>query len=187
MAQDDRSDGQLLVIAQTDPEAFGVFYDRHVKLLLGFFYRRTASAELAADLTAETFAAAWQARGRYRDTGAPAVAWLLGIARRELAHTFRRGRAADRARRRLGLPRMEVDDQSLERIEELADFAPMRAAIRDAMHGLSPKLAAAVQLRVAQELPYAEVARRLGCTEQAARARTARALTQLASALKEYA
>jgi DNA-directed RNA polymerase specialized sigma24 family protein len=50
------TDDELL--SSNDPEAFGVFYDRHVKALLGYFARRTFDAEEAADLTAETFASA---------------------------------------------------------------------------------------------------------------------------------
>src|SRR5215212_1034272 len=61
-----------------DPEAFGVFYDRHVATLLGYFARRTGDAEAAADLTAETFASAIVARRRFRASGPPAIAWLFG-------------------------------------------------------------------------------------------------------------
>jgi RNA polymerase sigma-70 factor (ECF subfamily) len=93
---------------------------------------------------------------------------------------------ADRARRRLGMPRLAVDDVSLERIEELADFEATRTAIREALDDLSPKLAEAVKLRVGLELPYAEVAERLGCTEATARARTARALGRLTEAMETY-
>ena len=42
--QDRRSDAELLKAAEDEPEAFGVFYDRHVRMLLAFFYRRSASA-----------------------------------------------------------------------------------------------------------------------------------------------
>ena len=54
---DPRSDGELLVATASDPEAFGLFYRRHVRGMLSFFRRRVGSAELALDLTAETFAA----------------------------------------------------------------------------------------------------------------------------------
>lgn len=174
-------DAELL--AADDPEAFGVFYDRHVLALLGFFYRRTACAESAADLTAETFAAAFVARRRYRDLGAPARAWLIGIGRRKLARLFRRQRVDMRARRGLGMQRVELDDESLERIEELVDLHPLAEAVREAMGELSPKLAA-VSLRVGDGLPYAEVARRLGCSEGAARVRVARALAKLEGLLE---
>jgi DNA-directed RNA polymerase specialized sigma24 family protein len=49
-----------------DPEDFGRFYDRYVRSLLAYFQRRTRDPEAAADLTAETFAAALAARGRFQ-------------------------------------------------------------------------------------------------------------------------
>ena len=67
-----------------------------------YFARRTRDAELAADLTAETFAAALDGAHRHRPDKGPAVAWLYGIARRKLAHAARKGAVEDRARRRLG-------------------------------------------------------------------------------------
>jgi hypothetical protein len=76
---DMRSDVDLLRDSRSDPEAFGVLYDRHERAVLAYLARRTASAEDAADLAAETFAAAFLARRRYVDTGAPVLAWLLGM------------------------------------------------------------------------------------------------------------
>jgi DNA-directed RNA polymerase specialized sigma24 family protein len=52
------SDEELLVRTASEPEAFGVFYDRFEAAVLGFFFRATRRADLAADLTAEVFAAA---------------------------------------------------------------------------------------------------------------------------------
>jgi DNA-directed RNA polymerase specialized sigma24 family protein len=62
------SDAELLRQSTRRPEAFGEFYDRHAEPLLGFFARRTWDAQEAADLTAETFAAAFASRRRYRDS-----------------------------------------------------------------------------------------------------------------------
>jgi RNA polymerase sigma-70 factor (ECF subfamily) len=42
----------------------------------------------------------------------------------------------------------------------------------------------AVRLRVVDELPYAQVAQRLGCSEGAARVRVTRGLAQLAEVLE---
>jgi hypothetical protein len=53
-----------------DPEAFGRLYDRHARAVLAFFMRRTGWPQLAADLTAETFAAAFVSRKRYRESRA---------------------------------------------------------------------------------------------------------------------
>jgi RNA polymerase sigma-70 factor (ECF subfamily) len=183
-SEDSRSDAELLAASSAEPEAFGIFYDRHVRALLAFFYRRTACPQTAADLAAETFAVAFAARHRFRDIGAPGLAWLLGIARREFSAAVRRENVRDRARRRLGMERVELDDLSLERIEELADLTPLRATVEAALDSLTPKLAEAVSLRVERELPYAEVARRIGCSEGAARVRVARGLAQLAEQLE---
>jgi RNA polymerase sigma factor (sigma-70 family) len=182
---EDKSDAELLQGSVEDPEMFGIFYDRHAPALLSFFYKRTASAQLAADLTAETFAQAFLARSRYRDTSAPARAWLFAIARHELSRSARRQRAENRARRRLGVIQTVVYDSDLERIEELADFRPLRNAIHFALKELPPTLSEAVILRVANDLPYPEVARRLGCTEKAARVRVSRALARLGEFLGE--
>ncbi|MGH2953386.1 MAG: RNA polymerase sigma factor [Solirubrobacterales bacterium] len=178
------SDAELLRASGRDPEAFGILYDRHGPTLLAYFQRRTACPETAADLTAETFAAAFHARRRYRDTGAPALAWLFGIARHQLATAIRSEQVDDRARRRLGMERVELDDDALRRIEEFADLKPIRSRLAAALAEIPPASAEAVQLRVAAELPYAEVARRLGCTEGAARVRVARALTKLADTME---
>jgi RNA polymerase sigma-70 factor (ECF subfamily) len=178
------TDAELLSASSSDPEAFGVFYDRHAAAVLAFLMRRTGSAQLAADLVAETFAAAFISRRRYRDTGAPALAWLLGIARHKLAGAVRSERVERRARKRLALERIEVDDRSLERIEELAGLEELRRDVDQALAKLTPIVAEAVQLRVLGELPYAEVAQRLGCSEGTARVRVARGLTLIANALE---
>ena len=69
---DSRTDGELLVATSAEPEAFGVFYRRHVRGVLGFFRRRAASPEVALDLTAETFACALEASERYELRPEPA-------------------------------------------------------------------------------------------------------------------
>lgn len=178
------SDAELLAASAGASEAFGEFYQRHARVVLAYFYRRTACAQTSADLTGETFAAAFAGRTRYRDTGAPARVWLLGIARHQLLRSFRRSSVPDRARRRLGMERVEVEELSYERIETLADLVPLRDAVNASMATLSPKLADAVRLRIGLDLPYRDVARRLGTTEGTARARVARGLSQLIDRLE---
>jgi RNA polymerase sigma factor (sigma-70 family) len=180
--QVEQSDAELLASDRT--EDFGILYDRHVKAVLGFLYRRTADPDTAADLAAETFAQAFLSRRRFRDPGHGARAWLLGIAHHQLTRTLRRRRVEDKARKRLGMERVPMDEVSYERIEELADFAPVREAIREAMGSLSPKLAEALTLRIGLELPYDEVARRLRCSQGAARVRVARGLARLTDLLE---
>src|SRR3954468_21645455 len=98
------SDADLLVRARRDPAAFGTFYRRHVGAVLAFHRRRTGDPELALDLAAETFARALEGVGSFEPGRGPARAWLFAIARNLLADSYRRGRVADEARRRLGIP-----------------------------------------------------------------------------------
>ena len=133
---DERSDDDLLAATRAEPEAFAVFYRRHVDALLAYFARRTRDAELAADLTAETFAAALDGAHRHRPERGPAVAWLYGIARRQLAHAARTGAVEDRARRRLGMAPLQLTDEALERVEALATADASAALIREGLAAL---------------------------------------------------
>lgn len=177
-------DYELLQESAVNPDAFGVFYDRHIDAVIRFLVRRTACKELSADLAAETFAAAFIARKRYRDRGGGARPWIMTIAHNKLVKTMKRGQAEDRARKRLGIPRVEMTDESFERAEQLADIEGERKLIAEAVEQMPGDLAAAVYLRVGLDLPYAEVARRLDCTEGAARVRVMRGLAKLAERME---
>jgi RNA polymerase sigma-70 factor (ECF subfamily) len=113
----DRDDDALLLAAAEDPEAFARFYRAHVRGVIAYFRRRVGDAELAADLTAETFAAALAGRRRFTPERGPAAAWLYGIARRQLVTFHRRGHVERRARRRMGMARIELTDEMLDRVE----------------------------------------------------------------------
>lgn len=61
----DLSDDELLFRARSESRAFETFYRRYVALVTGYFVNRTRSPELAADLTAETFACLLEAVGQF--------------------------------------------------------------------------------------------------------------------------
>ena len=160
--------------------SFAELYARHARGLTAFFVRRTFDPEAAVDLVGETFAQAFTARRRFRGI-APEdeAAYLYGIARHLLSAYWRRGRAERRALDRLGIPSAAVDDESLQRIERLAGLQPMRQLLGQELARLSAEHREALQLRVVEELPYADVASRLGVSEDVARARVSRALRAL--------
>jgi RNA polymerase sigma factor (sigma-70 family) len=141
------SDDELL--ASLEPGSFAVFYRRHVEDLVAFFMRRTRNAELAADLTAETFAAALVARARFDPGRGSASAWLFGIALHKLARVERREAAERRARRRLGMERIELTDADIERIDALG--SSVRADVL--LERLSPEQRDAIRAHVIDERP----------------------------------
>jgi RNA polymerase sigma factor (sigma-70 family) len=169
----DATDEQLLVAR--DAASFELFYVRHVDAMLGFFARRTFDAEMAADLCAETFAAALASRHRFRPGGPPATAWLFGIGAKKLADAQRRGYADMRARRRLGMERIELSDQVIARIERLGEGDETRAL----MERLPPEQRAAIAAHVVDERPYGEIAGELQTSEAVVRKRVSRGLATM--------
>ncbi len=174
---DPRTDADLLAATATDPEAFGEFYERHEDFVLLFLLRRTRDPELAADLTAETFAQALCSASRFRPGPTPAIAWLVGIARNVLAMSIRRRRVEDDARRKLGMQRVQFDDEALARIERVEGDADVMRRLE----GLPPDQRDAVLARVVRERDYAEIADELGCSESVVRKRVSRGLKELRS------
>jgi RNA polymerase sigma factor (sigma-70 family) len=181
VAQDwDRlSDDQLLRASRRQPEAFAAFYRRHERRMLAFFLVRAGDAEVAADLAAETFAAALTSVGRFRPRPEPATAWLFGIARNTLAMSRRSGRVEDRARRRLGMDRLELTDEVIESIEAMAGEA------EGLVEELPPAQREAVRARVVDERDYGEIASDLRCSEAVVRKRVSRGLATVRQRMEE--
>jgi RNA polymerase sigma-70 factor, ECF subfamily len=167
-------------------EGYHRLYEAASERLLGFFVRRAPDVETALDLWAETWAVAFERRRTFRGReGEQDEAWLFGIAYRQLARYRRSGAIERRALRRLGLERPVVSEEELDRVLELGIADALRGRVNGALAGLAPEHAAAVRLRVVEELPYPEVARRLGISQANARARVSRGLRTLATTLED--
>lgn len=166
-------------IGREDRAALGVVYDRYEDLLLGFFRRATGRADLAADLTAETFASALGSLDGFRPALGSARGWLFGIARHELAQLWRRRRVEATARRRAGMEAIELTDDDLERIDQLdSDETSLRL-----LEALPEDQRSAVVGRVLEERDYSELAAELECSELVVRQRVSRGLRAMRSKL----
>lgn len=88
----------LVERAKSDIEAFGELYDRYYSPILGYALKRTASIEVAQDVTSEVFFKALNKLRQFQWRGIPFSAWLYRIANNEIANHFRRN-----GRRPLGL------------------------------------------------------------------------------------
>ena len=175
----DAPDETLLAQARSEPSAFGAFYRRHEDRVLSYFLARVGDPEVAADLTAETFAAALASAHRFRPRKEPAAAWLFGIAGNTLAMSRRRGRVEARARERLGMAPLELSDEAIERIAELDHVA--LALVKD----LPADQQEAVRARVIDERDYADIAKDMRCSEAVVRKRVSRGLGTLREHLEE--
>jgi RNA polymerase sigma factor (sigma-70 family) len=180
---DTKTDRQLLEEARGGHgEVFEIVYRRHHAVVLAFLARRVQQPELAADLLAETFASLLAlVRDPQRAVPPIPVAWLLVTARNLLIDSHRRGTVDDRARRRLAMRRVVLDDRDLERVEEISAQTDL---MRELALRLEPDQLQALQARVLDEREYAEIAAQLKCSESVVRKRVSRALGVLRRAME---
>jgi RNA polymerase sigma-70 factor (ECF subfamily) len=171
----------------TDADALADLYRREGEKVLIFLTRRTWDAEIALELTAETFAVAI---GGWRRLGPLTVeqqrAWLFTVARRQLSHYLRRARVERRAIERLGMQVPTVSEDDAAQIERCAGLEEMRTVLAAELSRLSGDQREAVRLRVVEECSYEVLSERLGVSEQVARARVSRGLRRLADALEPH-
>jgi RNA polymerase sigma-70 factor (ECF subfamily) len=172
---DSATDADLLRESRHSSAAFRVLYERHAERVHGFLFRRTREPGAAVELTAETFAQAWLSRDRYTDHDEGTIApWLFGIARHVLAASVRRQAlersARDRLQLQLGTVSGSTDPAWLVGLDD--DLTAALAELPDGQRR-------AIELRVVADQAYADVARRLDITPQAARVRVHRGLSAI--------
>jgi RNA polymerase sigma factor (sigma-70 family) len=180
---DTKTDRQLLEEARGGHgEVFEIVYRRHHAVVLAFLARRVQQPELAADLLAETFASLLAlVRDPQRAVPPIPIAWLLVTARNLLTDSHRRGTVDDRARRRLAMQPLVLDDRDLERVAEISAETDL---LRELALLLDPDQLQALRARVLDERDYAEIAAQLKCSESVVRKRVSRALGVLRSVME---
>jgi RNA polymerase sigma factor (sigma-70 family) len=173
MGHRDRSDQELL---EAD---FGAFYDRYLGAVGAFVGGRVRAPDVGFDVVAETFARALEKRAQYDPARAPAIAWLIGIARNLIVDAARRGQVEASSRVRLGMAPVELYDEQLDAV---AEFNARDLGV--ALAGLPVEQRDAVLKRVVLEQPYPTIAEELRCSEQVVRKRVSRGLAALRTNLE---
>jgi len=172
----------VAAVARGDEVAFSRLYRCYLPLVVRWSLRETRNRELAADLSAEVFAAALTSARRYRPERGSVTAWLLGIARNKLLESRRRGRVEDSARRRLRMEPVALTDADLDRVDELAS---LDAEILALVERLPAAQRQALAAHVIDERPYEQIAAELCCSQSVVRQRVSRALRTLRSQMEE--
>jgi RNA polymerase sigma factor (sigma-70 family) len=162
------SDADLIARSLAEPDLFTAIFDRHSAEILRYVYARLG-AELAEDVTAETFLAAFRCRDRYNGAWPDARPWLYGIAVRQI----RRHRRVEARRLRLlrsALADRPTPDHSNRVVERVTAqrLGPRLAAVVAALPQQDREL---LLLFAWAELTYAEAATALGTTTSAVKAR----------------
>ncbi len=173
-------DAAVIESSRREPERFAVLFDRHAPHIHRYLARR-AGREVADDLLAETFLAAFSRRDRYDLSRSDARPWLYGIAtnlvgqhRRNQARQYRLGQAAPAESEVPGHAERVVADVTAQAMRPLLDsaLATLPAGDRD------------VLLLVAwEQLSYEEVSLALAIPVGTVRSRLNRARTKVRQVL----
>lgn len=178
------SDARLIErTARGDERAFEAFYRRYQGPVIGYHLRRTGGRDLAFDLAAETFAAVIASADRFDASKGSAAGWLFGIAANKLRKALATGRVEDEARARLRHEPVQLDDEDLLRVDELASQHDETELSR-LLHKLPAPQRDAILARVIEERSYADIAAELECSEAVVRQRVTRGLGRLRSRME---
>lgn len=143
-------------------------FRRHYGEIYRYVRRRTRDEHEAEELTQQVFA---DAAASLRCDGRPPIAWLYAVARRRFADAARRNsrRAAVSVR---------PDDQ--------VEYGPsVAASLRAAFGRLPATQREVVVLKLLRGASFAEIARAVGTSEEAARMRFSRALRSVRADLEQ--
>jgi RNA polymerase sigma-70 factor (ECF subfamily) len=161
-----------------DPEAFGVFYARHLPGVEAYFAHRIGR-EAAAELAAETFASALVARRRFVPGNTPAIGWLHTIAARRLVDFRRRGFVRQRTLEALA-SEATTHDPPCEYSAIAAELDP------GVLRHLPRAQRDAIVARVLHERDYGQIALASGTSQASVRQRVSRGLSALRGPLQVY-
>ncbi len=162
------SDADHIARSLREPDRFAAIFDRHAGEILRYVHARLGP-DLAEDITAETFLAAFRRRGSYDASRGDARPWLYGIAVRLIG---KHRRAESRYRRMLQAVPLDQSTQDFgDRSAERVTAEQLRPQLVAMLNGL-PHLDRELLLLVAWAgLTYEESAQALGLTTSAVRSR----------------
>ncbi|MCG8592456.1 MAG: sigma-70 family RNA polymerase sigma factor [Proteobacteria bacterium] len=148
-------------------------FDAHYDAVSRYCHRRLPAGD-ANDAAAQVFVVAWK-KIEAMPAGEAALPWLYGVARYEVSSARRSARRLLSLRAKLGGQARTTEDgpevvvvRNSEHEELLAALGTLRPADQEVL-----------RLRVYEELSLAEIAAVLGCSVEAAKKRSARALRRL--------
>jgi RNA polymerase sigma factor (sigma-70 family) len=174
------TDAAAIRASLADPDRFALIYDRYAAMLYRYAYQRVGP-EIADDVVAEAFLAAFRGRASYDVDRQDARPWLFGILTREIAAHGRRERARFRAMARSAHDTVQDGpaDQVAARVVAGAARGPLAAALA----GLSRGDRDVLLLVAWGQLSYDEVADALRIPQGTVASRLNRARRKVRKAL----
>ncbi len=165
----------LTLLPATAEERCRVWYSAYGQAVYSYVRFHVSSADLAEDITADTFLKVFRAADRYDPARGEARIWVFGIARNTLRDHLRR----DRVRRHTSLGAMRDLAVDAPSPEERLLWEEQVGRLLLAVNELNANDREIVGLRYGSELDNAAIAAVLGIGESGVRTRLWRALGRL--------
>ena len=165
-------------------ESFDLVFSRHVDALHGYVVRRVGLS-LAEELTAETFARAFEHRERFVSLQESARPWLYGIATNLIHNKWRAERRQLVAYARAAAMTPLAFDET-ERADAKIDASASAARVVPTLMDLEPGDRDALLLFAWQDLTYEEIALALGIPAGTVASRINRARRRIKTSLGEH-
>ena len=153
-------DGDILdAIAQNDPDALVMLYDRYGRIAFGLAYRILGDAATAEEVVQDAFMSVWRRADSFDASRGSTRSWLLSIVHH---------RAIDQVRGRFGRRQGEIDFDTLEPVLSGADLSFEVAnnlqaeAVREALNTLPENQRRAIDLAYFEGFTQQEIAERTG-------------------------
>jgi RNA polymerase sigma-70 factor (ECF subfamily) len=176
LAKDALGEAALVEQAKSDPDAFGLLYERYINKIYNYVYYRTGNHHDAEDLTAKVFYQALRHIPRYVQRGAPFSSWLYRIAHNLVANWHR-----DRSRRKVVSlePLAVVGRQGDDGLFQQVAHAERRDAVLAAIRRLPADRQQLLLLKFVERMPNAQIGRVMGRSEGAIKSLYHRTLVSL--------
>ncbi len=148
------------LIADKDPEAFEVFYDRHGGVAYSLAYRIVGEKGAAEDVVQEAFISIWRSGARYDRRRGSVRSWSLGVVR---------NRAIDLLRSKAGRTPLDFDDDSALELRQASEqtegevlMQETANEVRGAIGGLPGEQSKVIELAYFGGFSHSEIAKMLG-------------------------
>jgi RNA polymerase sigma-70 factor (ECF subfamily) len=162
-----------------DQKAWRAIYDQTNQQLFNFLCYQTGSRDTALDLLQDTYVTALGRLDSYQGSGT-LLSWLRSVALRKCLDWRRQAAAHLRKLTAFTHEQSSHTDSSAQET-----FPGLGEGIQQALDRLSPRQRAALLLRELEDLPFADVAASLGCSEATARVHHHRACQNLRQWLQQ--
>jgi len=175
---------QILQEFARDKNAFEKIYNHYYEMILKYLLKRTVKAEVAYDLTSETFIKAFESLPKFKWTGVSIKVWLYRIAINALKNYRRRPEFAVLTEEMQGMDQLKTDAKvELTELDKAMFGDEELSKLSDALATLNPDYQNIVSLHYFEGMSHEEIGKVIDRSVSAVKSMMHRALENLRQVL----